>query len=124
MRKFSVLIIFLFSTTLVNAQEDRTWGVTASIQSSQFEFLLPIWVSETATFSPSISYIAAQDGGSDLSLGVSPKFYLSEPVEAVPFISVRGGAIIGFPNSGDAIVDFLVGVGGGAEYFFNQNSKE
>lgn len=121
MRKFSVLIIFLFSTTLVNAQEDRTWGVTASIQSNQFEFLLPIWVSETATLSPSVSFIAAQDGGSDLSLGVSPKFYLSEPVEAVPFISVRGGAIIGFPNSGDAIVDFLVGVGGGAEYFFNQN---
>ncbi|XWN37769.1 MAG: hypothetical protein ROO71_02350 [Balneola sp.] len=121
MKKFLALTLFLFSAITVNAQQERSWGVTASIQSSQFEFLIPVWVSETATLSPTISFIAAQDGGSDLTLGLSPKFYLSDPVEAVPFISFRGGAVIGFPNSGDAIVDFIAGLGGGAEYFFNQN---
>jgi len=118
MRKFSILTILLFSTILVHAQEERTWGVTGSIQSSQFEFLLPIWVSETATLSPSVSFIAAQDGGSDLSLGLNPKFYLSETVEAVPFVSVRGGAVFGIPNSGDTIIDFIFGAGFGGEYFF------
>lgn len=121
MKKLTTLLLIILSSTILKAQQEKSWGVTASIQSSQFEFLLPIWVSETATLSPSVSFIAAQDGGSDLSLGLSPKFYLSDPVEAVPFISFRGGAIIGFPNSGDAIVDFIAGLGGGAEYFFNQN---
>ena len=121
MKKTFLILSIIFISTNIFAQEERNWGVTASIQSSQFEFLLPIWVSETATLSPSVSFIAAQDGGSDLSLGLSPKFYLSDPVEAVPFVSFRGGAIIGFPNSGDAIVDFLAGFGGGAEYFFNSS---
>lgn len=121
MKNFIALSMLLLCTTIVKAQEKKSWGVTANIQSSQFEFLLPIWVSETATLSPSVSFIAAQDGGSDLSLGLSPRFYLSDPIEAVPFVSFRGGAIIGIPNSGDAIVDFLAGFGGGAEYFFNSN---
>jgi hypothetical protein len=121
MKKAFLLLSIIFISTNIFAQEEKSWGVTANIQSSQFEFLLPIWVSETATLSPSVSFIAAQDGGSDLSLGLSPKFYLSDPVEAVPFVSFRGGAIIGIPNSGDAIVDFLAGFGGGAEYFFNSS---
>jgi hypothetical protein len=121
MKKAFLLLSIIFISTNIFAQEVKSWGVTANIQSSQFEFLLPIWVSETATLSPSVSFIAAQDGGSDLSLGLSPKFYLSDPVEAVPFVSFRGGAIIGIPNSGDAIVDFLAGFGGGAEYFFSSS---
>tara|TARA_R110001599_G_scaffold84130_2_gene226829 strand:- start:259064 stop:259552 length:489 start_codon:yes stop_codon:yes gene_type:complete len=121
MKKAFLLLSIIFISTNIFAQEEKSWGVTANIQSSQFEFLLPIWVSETATLSPSVSFIAAQEGGSDLSFGLSPKFYLSDPVEAVPFVSFRGGAIIGIPNSGDAIVDFLAGFGGGAEYFFNSS---
>lgn len=110
----------MFSFNLY-AQEEKTWGVTATIQSNQLDFLIPVWVSEKATISPSVSFIAAQDGGSDLSLGLQPKFYLSEPVGAVPYITFRGGVIFGIPTEGDAIVDFIAGTGGGAEYFFNSN---
>lgn len=118
MKKYILLIIVLLASTKLIAQEDRSWGVTANIQSNQFEFLLPIWLSETTTISPSISFIAAQDAGSDISIGIIPKFYLSEPVDAVPFFSTRVGAVVGIPNNGDTIMDFIVGAGFGGEYFF------
>jgi hypothetical protein len=118
MKKLIFIVVLILSSSITNAQEERTWGVSANIQSNQFEFLIPIWASPTSTISPSISFVAAQDGGADLSLGLVPKFYLSEPEEAVPFVSFRGGAIIGIPNRGDPIVDFLFGAGFGGEYFF------
>lgn len=118
MKRFFIVLILLVSTTALKAQNNRSWGVTANIQSSQFEFMLPIWLSETITLSPAVSFIAAQDAGSDLTIGLVPKFYLSEPVDAAPFISARLGAIFGIPESGDTITDFIFGAGFGGEYFF------
>lgn len=118
MKKAFLLLSIIFISTNIFAQEERNWGVTANIQSDQFEFLLPVWASPTTTISPSISFIAAQNGGADLSVGLVPKFYLSEPVDAVPFVATRFGAIFGIPNSGDTIIDFVLGAGFGGEYFF------
>jgi hypothetical protein len=56
--------------------------------------------------------------GTDLTLGLVAKAYLSEVKEAVPYVAFRGGAIIGIPKDGDAITDIIAGAGFGGDYFF------
>lgn len=120
MKKTHLILAFLLiGSTFLNAQDtERKFGFTASIQSEQIDFLIPIWVSNKVTISPSISFIAAQDVGSDLSLGLVPKVYLSDPVNAVPYLTGRVATVIGIPKEGDNIYDFILGLGVGGEYFF------
>lgn len=113
---------FLILSVTCVAQEDddqnRKFGFTASIQAQQMDFLVPFWMNERFSIAPSISVTTAQEAGSDISLGVQPKSYLSDPFESVLFLSGRAGIIIGMPENGDNIYDFLIGAGFGAEYFF------
>ncbi len=123
MRKVILIVsITVLSISTINAQssdnEDRSVGLTATLQSEQLDFLIPIWVSEKVVLAPSFSFISAQDVGSDLGLGLVFKNYLGEIEDAVPYLTVRGGAVIGMPNEGDNITDLIFGAGFGGDYFF------
>lgn len=124
-----LLLIIAISTLFVNlsfAQSDeenhnRKFGFTASLQFDQLDFLVPFWITDKLTVAPSLSVVSAQEIGSDITIGVQPKLYLSEPEKAALFVAARGGVIIGMPSEGDNIYDFLVGAGLGGEYFLDQN---
>ena len=64
--------IIFFSCSIINfAQEsfNRSWGISASINNSQGDILLPIWLDKTHTLAPSIGIISVSDKNTDLSLG-------------------------------------------------------
>lgn len=105
-----------------NTEDDnRTFGFTASLQTDQLDFLVPIWVSEQMTIAPTVSVVSAKEVGSDITIGVQPKFYTSKPEKAALFIAVKGGVVIGIPDEGDNIYDFIAGAGVGGEYFLDKN---
>ncbi len=115
----AIMFPFLSLSAQTNSDEnERSIGITASLQSEQLDFLIPIWTSERLVIAPNISFISAQDIGSDLSLGLTFKNYLKDIEDAVPYVAFRGGAIFGIPSDGDTIADFLVGAGFGGDYFF------
>lgn len=119
---FLILVFYFFNLTAIaqssNSETHSGVGLTASLQSEQLDFLIPIWISNKAILAPSFSFISAQDVGSDLGLGLVFKNYLGEIEDAVPYVALKGGAIFGIPNEGDTITDFLFGAGFGGEYFF------
>ena len=114
-----VFCVFLFSQVIVAQTASRTIGVTASIQSDQLDFSIPIWVSQTAVIAPNLGVVSAGDIGTDLTLGMALKNYFRETTGAVPFASLRAGTIAGIPKDGDTIYDFIFGAGFGGEYFFD-----
>ncbi len=120
-----IILITLLSLTVgnVNAQnsslDDRTFGLTASIQNENLDFQLPIWLNQNLVIAPVTGLVYAQDFGMDLTLGMVLKSYFTNSQEAVPYVSFKSAAIFGIPDEGDTITDFIIGVGFGGEYFFN-----
>lgn len=125
----SVLLLG-FTGLQIKAQEkmnpnNRTVGITASIQQSQLGILVPIWVGPKVSISPGLDIAYAQTVGTDLGIGVVPKFYLKAE-KLSPYFSMRAGAIFNIPSSDNEIqdetkVDILAGLGFGAEYFFDEH---
>ena len=116
--------VVIFSSTLnaqtTESEAPRTFGVTAGIQSDQLDFLLPFWISDQAILAPNVGIISAEDVGTDVTIGLVFKNYLRETTGAVPFLAARGATIMGIPEDGDTIYDFILGAGFGGEYFFNR----
>ncbi|MBO6534682.1 MAG: hypothetical protein JJ966_00580 [Balneolaceae bacterium] len=121
----SLFVLSILTISYVQAQSteetERGSGVTAVIQSDQLEFQIPIWTNNQTIIAPVIGAVYAQDIGTDLTVGLVLKKFQKETVGAVPFFSIKGGAVIGMPKEGDTITDFVVGLGYGGEYFFNPN---
>jgi hypothetical protein len=98
-------------------------GIAASIQGSQLEIALPIWVAEKVSLSPVISVNYAQTVATDLGIGLSPKFYFKRE-KLSPFVGLTAGLLLNIPSSKNSTStkttsDFIGGVKFGADYFFD-----
>jgi hypothetical protein len=121
---FSLLIfLFVFLTANVSAQSDESspsFGITASFQSGQSDFLFPILVTPLLTIAPGFGISGMKDAGNEMQFALVGKYYLYES-KVAPFLGGRLGTILYTPNKGKALDDYIIGFLGGGEYFFDKN---
>jgi hypothetical protein len=112
-------IIYAMST---NAQENnRTWGISASIQETQLDILFPIWTGANNIIAPSIGAIHIGDSGTDLRLGLLDRIFFNATESIKPFLGLRAGVLFSIPDEQDTVTDYVIGILGGGEYFFSNN---
>lgn len=117
---FCVLLLPLLTySQQTQNQNPRKIGLTATVQSSQFDVLMPVWISSKTVVGPSVSFVSVSDSGSELGVGAFSKFYFRTETIA-PYWGLRGGAIIGMPSGADNIVDFITGLSVGGDYFIHE----
>jgi hypothetical protein len=95
-----------------------TIGLSASLQGSQFDILVPVWTSDAFSIAPAVGVLWAQEGGTDLRIGLVPRFFFSKSTFA-PYVGARIGALIASPTSGEGATDWLLGLAVGGEYFLD-----
>lgn len=120
---FTAIFLFALSLTTLNAQSTapaHSVGLSASIQSNQLEILLPIWTSNTFSIAPAFGAIWTEDTGADLALGIVPRFYFYREKFA-PYIGAKAGILYAMPNEGDGVIDYILGLSGGGEYFLDDH---
>jgi len=119
---FSALFFLLIHIQIVKAQEEtpRKIGLSALITTSQLDILVPIWVAEKIVLAPALSTQFVQDAGSDIGIGLVPRYYFKTE-KLAPYIGGRVGAFFNIPKEGDNSTDLLLGLSFGGEYFFNRN---
>jgi hypothetical protein len=122
--RFSLPCIALFILTVLPAfsQENVStpkMGFSASLQDNQIDFLVPIWVGSRATIAPVFGVTWIQDAGTDLHIGLVPKFYFTRS-KVSPFISFRAALLRAIPSVGEGTTDWLLGLSIGGEYFFDE----
>ena len=113
---FLLMLPFLTYGQQSSDENPRKVGLTATVQSSQFDVLLPVWVSNQTVIGPSVSFVSVSDSGSELGIGAFSKFYFNTNTIA-PYWGLRGGAVVGIPSGGDTVVDFITGLSVGGDYF-------
>lgn len=118
---FILVILTLVINNISSAQETDTipkYGLSASFQDSQFDIVIPFWISSTFKLSPAVSFISVSDAGRDYSIGFILNKYLKKS-KVSPFIGLRGGLLIASPDQGDSVTDSVIGVSFGGEYFID-----
>ena len=119
------LLAFLLITNLSFAQNKLKIGLSGSIQNDQFGISVPMWLGEKFVLSPAIDFKYAEKIGSDLSIGLSPRFYLKKD-KLSPYFGLNIGIAVNMPSSDNKVdtetkVDKIVGMAFGAEYFITDN---
>ena len=101
---------------------NRTIGLSANVQTSEFGINVPIFLSQRFSLAPAIGLRYSEGAGTDFAFAVVPKLYYSTNKFA-PYSTLRLGALINNPalSGQESSIDFLAGIGTGAEYFFVPN---
>ena len=126
-RLIALAYLFLMPTAVIYSQDTtafkRTIGIGASIQSSEFGITIPIWITKNFVLAPAIGLSYAETVSTDVAFGLMPKYYFKTDKFA-PFIDIKFAAIMNYPSKDNTIddekeLDYLGGIGFGAEYFFS-----
>jgi hypothetical protein len=94
----TLLVLFVAFLNQSFAQESgeeessRSFGFTATVQSTQFDILVPVWISPKTVIGPAVSFVSVQDSGSDLGVGAFSKFYYHTE-KIAPYFGLRAGAL-------------------------------
>ncbi|MBK7213429.1 MAG: hypothetical protein IPH88_09095 [Bacteroidales bacterium] len=116
----AILLLLLTSGSLF-AQQKRNIGLSATIQGNQYGIMMPVWVSSKVAIVPVVELVSASKIGTDLGIGVSPRYYFKTD-KLCPYLGVKLGTVLNFPSSKNQVddktkVDLIGGLNFGAEYF-------
>lgn len=102
------------------AQENgkRHVGLTGSIQGGQSIILVPIWLGEMMTLAPGIALSYQENSSTNITLLVSPRFYMAMQ-RVAPYITASVGIDFSNPVGPADQTDLIVAIGLGGEYFIN-----
>jgi hypothetical protein len=119
------IIVLTLTANLVFCQGKIKTGLTASFQESQYGILVPIWLGERFVLAPALNFSFAEKMGTDIGIGLAPRFYLKKETVS-PYFGLKFGAMINLPYSEletdkNNKVDIVGGVAFGAEYFLAEN---
>ncbi len=118
---FTIINLFANIEQVVCQEEtdNKTFGLSASVQGGQLDIILPIWVGSKIVIAPAFSVVYVEDAAIDLGVGIAPRFYLRTG-RVAPYIGGRAAAFFLMP-SGNAqnITDWLLGLTLGGEYFLD-----
>lgn len=114
------MAVLAISLCAVPSNEDSTVGCRVNLQSEQLDITIPWFLEPDLEIAPSVSFVYAEEVGTDLGVGLSLRKHLRAN-KVSPFLSLRGGMLMYTPKDGDSYTDFIAGIGGGAEYFFDKH---
>jgi hypothetical protein len=114
---FCVLFVVFGNAVPQEAPRRGTVGLSTAIQESQFDILLPMWLSNRVVLAPAFSAVWVEDGGQDISLGFNLRKYDDPRRKVTPYYGGRFGALMNMPKGGDTVTDYLFGVMLGGEFF-------
>ena len=108
------LFVFEVSVYGQNEKENHPFGVSGTIQSSQLGISMPVWLGEKFVLVPVVDFKYAEKVGTDISIGVAPRFYLKKEKFA-PYWGFRVGTLINIPASDNKVnnqtkLDLLAGL--------------
>jgi hypothetical protein len=118
------LMVSILGLTKGMAQDSlqRTVGISATVQTTQMGIMVPCWVTNKISFAPALDIRWGEKIGTDFTLGIVPRFYLSKE-KLTPYLGLRGGVAIYIPdqeNDGEKnTTDWIAGIAFGGEYFFD-----
>ncbi|HTY58186.1 MAG TPA: hypothetical protein VMF59_05185 [Bacteroidota bacterium] len=95
-------------------------GFSASIQGSQGDILVPVWITDSFSLAPSLGLVWAQDSGTDVRFAIVPRVYFRKD-RIAPFIGGRIGVLVSSPSVGSSTTDWVVGLAAGGEYFLDDH---
>ena len=77
---FTTIICILLTSTLFaqSSIKKNSFGISALVQDSQFDILLPYVFEGSVSLAPAIGFSYASEIGSDISLGFVSRFYLND----------------------------------------------
>ncbi len=113
------LTVFVLTSSCFAQPEKGKVGISVSVQNTQLDFLVPIFVNDHASLSPAFGITNISDQFTDISLGLIMRYYFSKNIVS-PYVGARFGALMLTPQDGDLITDFIFGPFFGGEYFFTQ----
>lgn len=122
LRILILTLLLVASQNLVSlAQEEtpRTIGLSAVVQTSHFDVMLPLWISPRTLLAPAISALVVSSAGTDLGFALVPRFYTHLPEGLTPYFSLRLGSIFGLSRNTGSTTDVISGIAFGGEYFFS-----
>jgi len=124
---FFVLALGLVLNSLLTSElygQDDSYetkvGLSASLQAGQFDVLLPIWGSDHFSIAPAFGVVWGDGVGSDIHIGLVPRFFLHKD-KVAPYIGGRVGLLIASPKNGESTTDVITGLAFGGEYFLDEH---
>jgi hypothetical protein len=125
MKSALTILLFICLASPAYTQKEIKIGLTGSIQGDQLGILVPIWLGEKFVLAPAFQINYAETIGTDIGIGVVPRFYIKKETLA-PYIGFKFGAMINKPSSDNSIdnetkTDIIGGVAFGGEYFIGDN---
>lgn len=93
-------------------------GLSIALQDVQQDIVVPIWITDKIVVAPALGLVSIRDARTDLSVAWEVKYYPSKE-KLSPYGGSRFALLFAFPDKGDTVFDYLLGVAVGAEYFFD-----
>jgi hypothetical protein len=120
--KKAILLIsgLLLSVNILYAQSSPKWGLSATVQGSQYGVIVPIWLGEKFVLAPAIDFIYSDHDGTTLGMGLASRFYLKREALS-PYYGARVGAAFHKWRSSGPYGDIIAGPFFGLEYFISDN---
>lgn len=112
-------IMLPVSTSLAQDKEiKRSWGLSATLQSGQPVFAIPIWVGQKFVVAPNFGAVYVRNAGTVLAVGLTLRIY-QYTGRIMPYWGVRGASSITFPKGGGSTTTNGAGVFYGGEFFIH-----
>lgn len=123
--KLSFLIAVLISFTNVSLQaqsipEEGSLGLRANF-TGQPAIEVPYMLNDKLSLAPFLGLNSTQDQSTDFSLGVRPRYYVSQDRSLATYVTgTLGFSNTSFSNNNlNSVTNFDLGIGYGAEYFLS-----
>ena len=119
---FTALILTLtFTAQAQTTPETGSFGLRASI-GGQNAIEVPYMLNETFSIAPYIGFNAVENATTNISFGVNPRYYMGGTDDISTYATgTLGFQNTSFSNTDNSVFDLNIGIGYGAEYFFNSS---
>jgi hypothetical protein len=122
MKKILTLLVLIIFVKHSYCQKQRTFGLSANIQGNQLGIAVPIWLSKKFVLEPFVSVQHVESVGTDVGLGLTPKFYFKAE-KIAPYIGLSLGVLNFNPAKENPVIktgttDIASGLVFGIDYFF------
>ena len=116
------LVMIVAHIPSANAQErevQRKWGLSAYLQTTQAEILVPIWLGQRFVLAPTLSANYIENTGTLLGYGAAARIY-ANMARLASYYGLKAQALTALPKGGTSNTAFLIAVFYGGEFFLSQ----
>ena len=115
-------VLVALGSHTANSQESQGTkvGISASVQTTQFDILVPIWTSDRFSIAPAFGFVWVEEGGTDFRFALVPRFFFRKD-KVAPYLGLKAGVLIASPEIGESATDGIFGAAFGGEFFLDDH---